>query len=58
MCLHLALAHEKDVHHQVGVRRPRGETPLLGVQLNAHIALGAKIAVLRVRFGLLFIEFC
>eukprot|EP00903_Cladosiphon_okamuranus_P014762 g13679.t1 len=28
-------------------RRPRGETPLLGVQLNAQIALGAKIALLR-----------
>lgn len=32
-------------------RRPRGETPLLGVQLNAQIALGAKIALLRVRTG-------
>ncbi|CAM9333209.1 unnamed protein product [Ectocarpus fasciculatus] len=28
-------------------RRPRGETPLLGVQLNDGIALGAEIAMLR-----------
>lgn len=33
-------------------RRPRGETPLLGVQLNDQIALGAEIALLRV--GMIF----
>lgn len=38
-------------------RRARGETPLLGVQLNAQIALGAKIALLRVRLGPIDVDF-
>ncbi|CAM9253773.1 unnamed protein product [Ectocarpus sp. 4 AP-2014] len=45
---------EADIHRDKLVqgrprskRRPRGETPLLGVQLNGGIALGAEIAMLR-----------
>ncbi|CAM9510455.1 unnamed protein product, partial [Ectocarpus sp. 8 AP-2014] len=45
---------EADIHRDKLVqgrprskRRPRGETPLLGVQLNDGIALGAEIAMLR-----------
>ncbi|CAM9929907.1 unnamed protein product [Ectocarpus sp. 12 AP-2014] len=45
---------EADIHRDKLVqgrprskRRPRGETPLLGMQLNGGIALGAEIAMLR-----------